>query len=55
VAANKPGAAGGVKDTGLTGAGGAADIGAVTEAGDIAGLNGGGGGGAPGPEMFGGR
>ena len=33
-----------MKDTGRTGAGGAADIGAVTEAGEIEGLNGGGGG-----------
>ena len=55
VADAKFGAEGGVKDTGRTGAGGAADIGAVTDAGEIAGLNGGGGGGVPALEMLGGR
>jgi hypothetical protein len=53
VAEGNVGADGGVKDTGRTGTGGAAVMGAVTEAGESAGLNGGGGG-LPGLEILGG-
>ena len=56
-AEGKLGAEGGVKDTGFTGEGGAADIGAVTVtdgAEGTEGLRGGGGGGVPAPEILGG-